>query len=247
MPKNTRKIRDNPTPPRGRKIGAVVLDLDDTLFLERDYARSGLLAVGKYLASHGQPEGIGEWMWQEFCQGRHEQLFNAANEHFRLHLEPIHLSDMVEYYRNHRPQIQPSADALALLDALRGRVKLGLLSDGFLPAQQYKLDALGVRGRFDAVLFTESLGRAFWKPSPVPFEKLAVALGVPNVACAYVADNPAKDFLAPNQLGWRTIQWRQEGQVHADKPAPAGGEPQHLARSVEEVLAALELRHDRYE
>ena len=245
MSKTTGKTRDNSKSSRGPHLAAVVLDLDDTLYLERDYARSGLLAVGRYLASHGHVEGIGEWMWQEFCQGRHDQLFNAANEHFRLHLEPIHLSDMVEYYRNHRPQIQPTPEALALLEALRGRVKLGLLSDGFLPAQQYKLDALGLRGRFDAVLFTESLGRAFWKPSPVGFEKLAAELGVPNAACAYVGDNPAKDFLAPNQLGWRTVQWRQEGQVHADKTAPAGGAAQHLAGSVEEVLSALGLPHER--
>jgi putative hydrolase of the HAD superfamily len=228
-------------PRRATPVRAVVFDLDDTLYLERDYARSGLLAVGTYLHSHGGPEGVGEWMWQQFQDGRRTDLFNAADQHFRLGFEPIHVADLVEYYRNHRPGIRPIPAAQDLLDRLRGTVKLGLLSDGFLPAQRYKLEALGLVEYFDAVLFTEAIGRQYWKPSTVPFERIAKELAEPPAACAYVGDNPSKDFLGANQLGWRTVQWLQDGQVHTDKPTPAGGEPRHVVRTADELRAVLGL------
>jgi len=85
------------------------------------------------------------------------------------------------------------------------------------------------------------LGRESWKPSPAGYRRIAEQLGVAHAACAYVADNPAKDFLTPNALGWRTVQWRREGQIHADDPAPQAGEPQYLARDCRELLVALGL------
>ena len=125
-----------------------------------------------------------------------------------------------------------------LLRRLKPR-PLGIVSDGFLPAQQLKLDALGLAGLFDAVVFTEALGRDAWKPSPRPFEALGRRLAVEASACAYVADNPAKDFAAPNALGWRTIQFRRPGQLHADRPACPGGRPHAVAHSVEQLWAEL--------
>jgi putative hydrolase of the HAD superfamily len=55
---------------------------------------------------------------------------------------------------------------------------------------------------------------------------------VKNNECAYVADNPAKDFLAPNSLGWRSIQYLRTNQTHTDKPAPPGGGPQIIVRDI---------------
>jgi putative hydrolase of the HAD superfamily len=34
--------------------------------------------------------------------------------------------------------------------------------------------------------------------------------------CVYIADNPIKDFISPNRLGWRTIRIRRSGGIHAD-------------------------------
>jgi putative hydrolase of the HAD superfamily len=43
----------------------------------------------------------------------------------------------------------------------------------------------------------------------------------------YVADNLAKDFVAPNSLGWLTVHYVSDVQVHREQTAPAGGRP-HL-------------------
>jgi len=221
-------------------IQAVVFDLDDTLYPERDHVRSGYQAVSNHLQqARGRSEPFGEWLWRRFCSGETEGAFDALNEHFELGLSADEIARLVEVYRTHVPRIEPYEGVGEFLADLQERAALGLLSDGYLPAQQLKLDALGLAGHFRQVLFTESLGRDSWKPSPAGFERIAHLLAAGHDACCYVADNPAKDFLAPNRLGWRTVQLRWPGQIHADRPAPAGGAPQHVALSLTALAALL--------
>ena len=223
-----------------RPIQAVVFDLDDTLYSERDYVRSGYRAVAAMMVAN--PPGataLADWMWERFCEGRSERMLNAAAAEFGLPDDPDTIARWVAAYRDHRPGIEPYADAVEVLDVLRGRVKLGLLSDGFLPAQSLKLDALGLRASFDAIVFTEAMGRDCWKPSPAGFERIATELGVPHPFCAYVGDNPAKDFVAPNALGWLTLQWRRDGQVHAQRSVADGGAAQIVVANGAALLAAL--------
>ena len=226
------------------KTRAVVFDLDDTLYAERDYVRSGYRAVGEHLRRSQaaiEDQDPAGWLWDRFLSGRTDGAFDALSEHFALGLSESQIGELVEVYRSHRPDISPREGIDRLLDGLAGRKRLGLLTDGFLPAQQLKFDALGLADYFDAVIFTESLGpdRKYWKPSPEGFEITAERLAVSHRACCYVADNPAKDFVAPNALGWRTIQLLLPEQVHSHKPAPEGGEAQTVVRSVEELRDEL--------
>ena len=222
-------------PPR-----AVVFDLDDTLYLERDYIHSGYAAVAAKMApGGGEADVLARWMWERFEAGSSARMFDAVNEHFALHLSPEQLAELVEVYRCHRPHIEPEPEAARALAALMNRTRLGLLSDGFLPAQQFKLEALRLSSAFAAVVFTEELGRQFWKPDPAGFHLIAGRLGVPHADCAYVADNLSKDFVAPNALGWRTVLWRRPGQIHVETAAPAGGTPQFIAADHRQLLAAL--------
>ena len=228
-------------PIRTRHIRTVVFDLDDTLFLERNYVRSGFAAVGEYLRRQtGRRSAFEQWMWRRFLAGRKDGMFDALDARFDLGLGQVGIGKLIQVYRRHRPGIRPCRGVEAVLASLRRRrLKLGLISDGFLPAQRLKLEALGLEKYFHKVIFTEQMGRSAWKPSPRGFESIRRELGVPHAGCIYVADNPAKDFLAPNGLGWLTIQWRRNGQVHADKPAPEGGKPQRVIRSGPELLRLL--------
>ena len=237
----------------------MVFDLDDTLFLERQYVRGGLSAVAAHIRAHcrrhpriararadGQAEpppsqtDLAEWMWKRFLHGQRAYLFDALSERFGLALTAGDIRRLVRTYRTHVPVLRPGRGVRALLTNLRRRrFRLGLLSDGYLPGQRLKLSALGLEKFFHAVVFTETLGRKAWKPSPRGFEAVRRRLGVRHGDCAYVADNPAKDFVAPNRLGWVTIQWLRTGQVHASNPAPAGGQPRHVVRSGGELLRLL--------
>ncbi len=230
-------------------IRAVVFDLDDTLYAERHYVRSGYRAVGKHLRwtlgcenLTGGSVTAEDWLWDRFCRGEAAGAFDALNEMFDLGLASNDIKQLVRVYRSHHPDICAIDGTVEALEHLAGQYRLGLLSDGFLPAQQLKLDALGLGDLFAAVVFTEDLGREFWKPSPAGFEAVAGQLGVPHDTCAYVGDNPSKDFVAPNALGWLTVQMVRPDQVHAHKPAPVGGEAQQVVESWDDLISVIDSR-----
>ncbi len=221
-------------------IQAVVFDLDDTLYAERDYVRSGYRAVARRLhETLVRDEAFDEWLWRRFQAGLAGGAFDALNEHFQLGLDTESIVELVGEYRTHKPDIHPRPRAVELLARLGSRCKLGLLSDGFLPAQRFKLDALHLAPMLDAVVFTEEMGRQFWKPAPDAFEAIRAALDVPHEACAYVGDNPGKDFVAPNRLGWRSVQLLCPGQVHSANTSPEGGAPQTVIASLDELETVL--------
>ena len=62
-------------------------------------------------------------------------------------------------------------------------------------------------------------GRAFWKPHRHGFELIQRRFALPPEAFVYVADNPAKDFVAPRALGWRTVQVVRPEGVHIEAVA----------------------------
>lgn len=222
------------------EILAVVFDLDDTLYAERDYVYSGYGAAARHLRdAFGRREDFQSWLWSRFLSGQYERAFNALSDHFHLALSDEQIGELVTVYREHSPDIHPGQGIVQMLQRLRGQLDLGILTDGFLPAQQLKLSALRIAHFFDAVVFTETLGRDAWKPSPAGFEAVASRLDVPHPACAYVADNPAKDFVAPNALGWRTIRYRFDGQVHSREAVLPGGRPQIVATSPGEIFEAV--------
>ncbi|HKY68785.1 MAG TPA: HAD family hydrolase, partial [Acidimicrobiales bacterium] len=205
----------------GRRL--VVLDIDDTLYLERDYVRSGFTAVGSWARTELGVDDLGDRAWAAFESGTRRTIFDEALAGSGL--DPTIAADvvprLVEVYRSHSPTIELLADARAWLDALAPHVALAVVTDGPLASQQAKAEALLLSRWADLIVFTETLGPGRGKPHPEAFEQLEREVGLTGAACAYVADNPAKDFLAPHRLGWRTVRVRRPGGLHADVPSGA--------------------------
>lgn len=197
----------------------VVLDIDDTLYLERDYVRSGFAAVGAWARRELGVDGLGERAWQEFEAGVRGRIFDDALA--ACGVEPVPpglISRLVGVYRTHPPAIALLADSRAWLDGadlLAGDVAVAAVTDGPLASQQAKAIALGLARWVEPIVFTEALGPGRGKPHPAAFDLLERTTGVRGDRCAYVADNPAKDFAAPHRLGWRTVRMRRPGGLHA--------------------------------
>jgi putative hydrolase of the HAD superfamily len=194
---------------------AVVFDLDDTLYPEAAYVRSGFRAVAQAAARlYGVPaaEAYRE-LEQLFREGARGDTFDRW-----LYVRGItaDVNELVAVYRSHSPTIEPFEEAPGLLAGLRARgFRLGLLSDGEPEIQYGKLDALGLRAAFDATLVSGELGRDAWKPSPRGLIALAGRLGVEPGDAVYVSDNPAKDFKAAREAGMHSIRVRREGGVYS--------------------------------
>ena len=90
------------------------------------------------------------------------------------------------------------------------------------------------------MVFTEQLGRDAWKPSTKGFQRMEELLHTPSRQCLYVGDNPAKDFVAPNRLGWRSIQLLLDGQIHSKNPPAPCGDAQLTVCSIDELISALQ-------
>ncbi|MGH2750453.1 MAG: HAD family hydrolase [Actinomycetota bacterium] len=195
---------------------AIVFDLDDTLYLERDYALSGFKAVATWAESHlGLPI--------EVSYGDLAGLFEVGvrNKTFDAWLaargQPMDtLPALVRVFREHDPLIEPLPAAKQLLRWLRSHYSLGLVTDGYSSVQKKKLTALDLEDCFDAVVFSDVEGRKAWKPSPRPFVVALEALGVSGREAVYVADNPAKDFLGARRAGMWSIRVRTPRGVYRD-------------------------------
>lgn len=219
-------------------ISTVVFDLDDTLYDEIDYCKSGFQAVSGFLASlpdHPQEEDIFDAMWSQFTAGNHTSTFNAALDKVGIDHDSEFIRQLVKIYREHAPSITLPAESEEVLDALHSKYHLALLSDGFLPAQQLKVKQLGIEHYFKCIIYTEELGREFWKPSPVGFERIMDSLGVNGENCVYMADNPEKDFIAPNKLGFETIQLIRPSQIHGDEPSSDDAAAGHIISSLTQL------------
>ena len=198
-------------------ITTVVFDLDDTLYDEIDYCRSGFLSVSWFLARLSDIpccDDVFACLWRHFTNGNRTETFNAALDDLGIAYDERLIAQLVEVYRCHRPAIELPQDSRDVLETLKATYTLALLTDGFLPAQRLKVQALGIEQYFQAIVYTEELGREFWKPSPAGFERLIETLDVPAAQMAYVGDNEGKDFIAPNRLGMFTVQVLRPARLH---------------------------------
>lgn len=211
----------------------LVLDLDDTLYDELDFVRSGFRAVAAWgeerygldrrtsfetmmalLESQGRGRVFDEWL-----EGR--GAVRAA----------------IEVYRRHEPEIALWPAAKRVLTRYRGTA-LYVVTDGHKGVQARKVSALDLWGRVRDVYLTNRYGRVHAKPSPRCFELIARREHVPVGALIHVADNPVKDFVGLNPLGVTTVRVLT-GQ-HADAPALPGAEANHRIPNLDALPELLD-------
>lgn len=205
----------------------MVFDLDDTLYPERSFVLSGFRASSDWLEARHSVSGFYDQAAGLFEEGLRGTIFNEALARVGLAAEDAMVKSLIEVYRGHAPRIALHEDAVWALDHFGAKLALGLLTDGYAATQRNKVAALDIAGRFQTIVYTDDLGRERWKPSPAPYLKIMEATGRSGVECIYVADNPLKDFVAPNALGWMTVQVLRDGGEYANVVASEGHQAQH--------------------
>jgi putative hydrolase of the HAD superfamily len=223
---------------------ALVFDLDDTLYPERQFALSGFKAAERWAAAELGIEGLAADMTRLLDDGHLGELFPKALAGKLPDHRPEHLAGLLEAYRNHEPVLDLFEDAGWALAHFAGRARLGMITDGTHEVQARKVAALGIAAHFQAIVYTHALGgRAFSKPHPRSYEIVERALGTGAERLVYVGDNPAKDFIVPNARGWTSIMVERPGhrRIHAGARVADGGAPLHTIASLTELPAVLGL------
>jgi len=192
----------------------VAFDIDDTLYLERDYVRSGLRAVGERCRRELGIEGFFDRAVEAFDAGVRRTIFDHVLATYGIEDRLELVRSLVDVYRSHDPEIRLAPDALDCLERLHGHVALAAVSDGPSTSQHAKAMALGLRAWLDPILITEDLGPEYWKPNARAFQLVQTETGCMGGQCVYVADNPGKDFAGPKALGWKTVRIRRSGSLH---------------------------------
>lgn len=175
----------------------VLLDLDDTLYSEREYVRSGYEAVSRRFPAI---ENMADKLWAAFLNG--EKAIDAVLLSEGIH-SPENVDKCLSTYRWHTPRIGLYPEVKALLRALREKgVRLGLITDGRPEGQRAKLRALGLEEWFEKIIITDEMGGIeYRKPNVAAFEEMQRFFAVSYGEMVYVGDNPKKDFIAPQKLG----------------------------------------------
>ncbi|MET0309783.1 MAG: HAD family hydrolase [Sphingomonas sp.] len=218
---------------------AIVLDLDDTLYLEETYVRSGIAWISNWLERETGLKGFQAEAEALREIGVRDHLFDRTLAHLGIAPDPAFVSILVAKYRSHPPSISLAADAEAFLTADHG-FALALITDGHAVAQRAKIAALGLdRFAIHPIVCTDEWGRSYWKPHRRAFEVIEACLRSECDAFVYVADNPAKDFLAPRKLGWRTVQIDRAGAVHPRLHPIASHHADTRIRSFDELTWSL--------
>lgn len=181
----------------------IVLDLDDTLYSEREFERSGFRAILDTLdVTHTvQLDDLLELS----IQG--QDVFAHLN--FDEHLRHVALS----IYRQHQPNIALYPDAALFIDqALAADCTLVIATEGRSVTQRNKISALGIADKISHVLISDEVGHRKIEPE---FFSDILALGS-HKNCVMIGDNPVKDFAIPNTHDWDTYMLMDRGNnVHS--------------------------------
>lgn len=188
---------------RRQPILGVIFDLDDTLYSEKQYVKSGYKAVAKLLGD----EKFSDKLWGYFEKGKPaiDELLNELGCAERK-------TECLEAYREQIPEITLYDGVANLISELKSKgIKVGIITDGRVSGQKKKIQALGLDKLVDDIIITDELGGVqFRKPCDIAFRIIGQRWRLSFEQMAYVGDNIEKDFQAPRQLGMRWIYFKNK-------------------------------------
>lgn len=176
------------------------LDLDDTLFDELDYVKSGFVEVAKHIADVSSIEKdlvFNQIMYQFQKYGR-TGVFNRTMSYFEL--EKPNTSDLVVTYREHYPNIHVYDGVYESLVKLKSMFdKMVIITDGITGVQKNKVVALNLEKYVDDVIYCMEYNSP--KPSTIPLELFTKNIAFDKSSSIMVGDDPYCDVRCANQFG----------------------------------------------
>ncbi|MCK4528882.1 HAD-IA family hydrolase, partial [candidate division WOR-3 bacterium] len=193
-------------------------DLDNTLYNEKQFVRSGFRAVSNYMVEkYGiNEERLYDLLLSTFSKQGREKVFDKALKKLNLYKKEIVL-EMVEVYRNHSPKITIYRDTQEVLPKLKKKYRVGLITGGVKKVQESKVKALNIEGFFDSITYAiEHNGKNNTQVFMATLEKLRVK---PSESI-YIDDNPLKGFFVARKLGIHTVRILrgEHKELKGDKP-----------------------------
>ena len=225
-------------------IRAVFLDLDDTLCAYWDASKAALKETFSKHAPHGISGEVMTAAWAEAFRKFSPTLKNTdwypiylkeggvtRIEQMRLALLELGhddldrakaLGDSYGFLRDRNLALFP--EALEVLDTLKAKYPLGVMTNGPADIQRQELQTLGIEHYFDVFLIEGELG--FGKPDPrvyqSGFDQMAAKLpGLRPEEILMIGNSYRHDILGAMEAGWQTAWVRRPSDF-----APSAHEPE---------------------
>jgi putative hydrolase of the HAD superfamily len=205
----------------GRPLRVVLFDLDGTLYDERGGMRRALaetLAEAARLVPGLDTERaaalypkIGRPIWKTADLKDPAEAGGATSENIRLRvwqslLEEIgvsrdglagHLAQRYAAVRRRRHALFP--ETMEVIERLRGRVRIGLISNGASDIQRDKLDRCRLTGLLAPIVISAEERKM--KPDPELFATALARCGCEPREALYVGDSPGDDIVGAEGAG----------------------------------------------
>ncbi|HEU4669629.1 MAG TPA: pyrimidine 5'-nucleotidase [Dyella sp.] len=217
----------------------ILFDADDTLFhfdafqgLRRMFAGH---AVDFTETDYAQYQELNKPLWVAYQEGRigaaELQTTRFDGWARRLGVPAAHLNEAFLLAMAEICTLLPGAQAL--VDALAGRVPMGVITNGFTALQRARLQRTGLAAHFELLVISEEVGVA--KPDVRIFEHALERMGQPpRGQVLMVGDNPHSDIRGGLDAGLVTCWFNAHGLA-----APEGIAPHHEVRSLAELQRLL--------
>lgn len=188
------------------KYDHILFDADDTLFHFDAFAGLSQL-FSRYQLHFDRSEfqryqQVNLPLWQQYQAGQISatELQHRRFEPYAARLGVSALQLNQEFLMAMTTLCTLLPGARELLDFLKCKARLGIITNGFTAMQQARLEHCGVADLFDPLVISEQIGVA--KPDPRIFQHAFAALGEPDKKrVLMVGDNPQSDVLGAQNAG----------------------------------------------
>jgi putative hydrolase of the HAD superfamily len=237
---------------RKKPVTAVLFDLDDTLFDHRHSCRAGLRAMREVidcLAGVSDEELDKTYhLWLELVhkrvlngevnseEARIERLTGFFND-FNHEVSDEELAVATKHYTGaYRDNRRTVPGCLEVLQALKGTVKLGILTNNLVEHQLPKIEVLNIGQFFDSVTISEEAGTK--KPEPEIFQIALERTGANAEETVMVGDSWESDIVGATSLGIRSVWLNRDGVETPQEGTAAELDSYHpTSKAVETILS----------
>jgi len=201
------------------QITDIFFDLDHTLW---DFETNSKAAFDKLLKKHHLPveiddyikvyEPINKQYWTDYANqlktkeqvkfGRLRDTFDALNMSVSKELIQRLADEYLDFLKQEKALMPGS---LEILDYLKNKYRLHILTNGFVEVQQEKLDNSGITDYFDLMITSEETGKL--KPHPDVFNYALKKAGTFAHRSFMIGDNIQSDVLGARNIGMSAIHY----------------------------------------
>jgi|LFRM01.1.fsa_nt_gb putative hydrolase of the HAD superfamily len=186
-------------------IKAVIFDLDNTLYNEKEYIDNALLNVAHTFCNIKglNIKEVVYYLKNDLIINGTEEIFQRLLAKYNMNEDKSIIKKLITVYRNCNVSLNLYYDVIETLELIKSKgLKLGIVSNGFSYTQRNKINLLNIGSYFNTIIISgEWLPKDLWKPNKAPFELCFNNLGVKPQECLYVGDSYDKDIVGAYNAG----------------------------------------------